>query len=58
MFKGNKHLKLKKTIYESSSYSWPGKITCDTVDDPIIKDKRDTIIKVTATAICGSDLHM
>lgn len=36
----------------------PGKITCDTVDDPKIKDKRDAIIKVTATAICGSDLHM
>jgi threonine dehydrogenase-like Zn-dependent dehydrogenase len=36
----------------------PGKITCDTVDDPSIKDNRDAIIKVTATAICGSDLHM
>ena len=36
----------------------PGKITCDTVDDPSLKDNRDAIIKVTATAICGSDLHM
>jgi len=36
----------------------PGKITCDTVADPSIKDNRDAIIKVTATAICGSDLHM
>ncbi len=36
----------------------PGKITCDTVDDPIIQKSRDAIIKVTATAICGSDLHM
>jgi threonine dehydrogenase-like Zn-dependent dehydrogenase len=36
----------------------PGKITCDTVDDPIIKDERDIILKVTATAICGSDLHI
>lgn len=36
----------------------PGKITCDTVDDPIIKSDRDIILKVTATAICGSDLHM
>ncbi|MDB5284904.1 MAG: dehydrogenase [Bacteroidota bacterium] len=35
-----------------------GKITCDTVDDPIIKEERDAIIKVTATAICGSDLHI
>ncbi len=36
----------------------PGKVTCDTVDDPQIKDQRDIILKVTATAICGSDLHI
>ena len=36
----------------------PGKVTYDTVDDPIIKDQRDIILKVTATAICGSDLHI
>ena len=36
----------------------PGKVTCDTVDDPKIKDQTDIILKVTATAICGSDLHI
>ena len=36
----------------------PGKVTCDTVDDPILKEDRDIILKVTATAICGSDLHI
>jgi threonine dehydrogenase-like Zn-dependent dehydrogenase len=36
----------------------PGKVTCDTVDDPKLKDKSDIILKVTATAICGSDLHI
>lgn len=36
----------------------PGLIKCDTVDDPIIKDSKDVILKVTSTAICGSDLHM
>jgi threonine dehydrogenase-like Zn-dependent dehydrogenase len=36
----------------------PGKVTCDNVDDPGIKDDRDIILKVTATAICGSDLHI
>ncbi len=36
----------------------PGKVTCDNVDDPIIKEQRDIILKVTATAICGSDLHI
>lgn len=36
----------------------PGKISYDTVDDPKIKDQRDIILRVTATAICGSDLHI
>ncbi len=36
----------------------PGKISYDTVDDPKIDDQRDVIIKVTSTAICGSDLHI
>jgi threonine dehydrogenase-like Zn-dependent dehydrogenase len=36
----------------------PGKITCDTIDDPIIKNSDDIILKVTSTAICGSDLHI
>jgi threonine dehydrogenase-like Zn-dependent dehydrogenase len=36
----------------------PGKVTCDTVDDPILQEDRDIILKVTATAICGSDLHI
>lgn len=39
---------------------WHGKgdIRCDTVADPIIEDRRDVIVKVTACAICGSDLHL
>jgi threonine dehydrogenase-like Zn-dependent dehydrogenase len=36
----------------------PKKVTFDTVPDPSIKDDRDIILKVTATAICGSDLHI
>src|ERR1700709_1755860 len=36
----------------------PGKVTCDNVDDPKLKNDRDIILKVTATAICGSDLHI
>ena len=31
---------------------------CEEVDDPKIEDSRDAIIKVTACAICGSDLHI
>lgn len=39
---------------------WHGKsdIRCDTVPDPQIEDARDVVIKVTACAICGSDLHL
>ncbi len=36
----------------------PGSIKYDTVDDPQIKEQSDIILKVTATAICGSDLHL
>lgn len=39
---------------------WHGKgdIRCESVPDPRIEDARDAIIKVTACAICGSDLHI
>ncbi|MEZ0485055.1 zinc-dependent alcohol dehydrogenase [Fibrella aquatica] len=33
-------------------------VRVDTVPDPIIEDGRDAIIRVTSTAICGSDLHI
>jgi threonine dehydrogenase-like Zn-dependent dehydrogenase len=36
----------------------PRNISCDTVDDPTLKESRDAIIRVTSTAICGSDLHI
>ncbi len=40
--------------------AWHGKgdMRCETVPDPTIQDGRDAIIKVTACAICGSDLHL
>jgi threonine dehydrogenase-like Zn-dependent dehydrogenase len=36
----------------------PGSIQYDTVDDPGLKAHDDIILKVTSTAICGSDLHI
>ena len=36
----------------------PGDISYDTVPDPRIEDSRDVILRVTSTAICGSDLHI
>jgi threonine dehydrogenase-like Zn-dependent dehydrogenase len=33
-------------------------VRVDTVPDPAIADPTDMIVKITATAICGSDLHL
>ena len=39
---------------------WHGKsdVRIDSVPDPKIQDPRDAIIRITSTAICGSDLHL
>jgi len=40
--------------------TWQGrhKVQVDTVPDPEIVNPRDAIIRITSTAICGSDLHL
>ena len=40
--------------------TWHGRndVRVETVPDPEILNPRDAILKVTATAICGSDLHL
>jgi len=40
--------------------TWHGKhdVRMETVDDPQIVNPRDAIIRITSTAICGSDLHL
>jgi threonine dehydrogenase-like Zn-dependent dehydrogenase len=40
--------------------TWQGKrsVSVETVPDPTIIEATDAIIKVTSTAICGSDLHL
>jgi threonine dehydrogenase-like Zn-dependent dehydrogenase len=35
-----------------------GKVQVDNVPDPKIEDPRDIIVKITASGICGSDLHL
>ena len=39
---------------------WHGKhdVRVDTVPEPQIESPRDIIVKITSTAICGSDLHL
>jgi threonine dehydrogenase-like Zn-dependent dehydrogenase len=40
--------------------TWHGKrdVRVETVADPVIQEPTDAIIRVTATGICGSDLHL
>jgi threonine dehydrogenase-like Zn-dependent dehydrogenase len=35
-----------------------GKVSVDTVPDPKIEDPGDVVVRITTTAICGSDLHL
>src|SRR5438874_13725223 len=58
----NDHFKRSSTLGGQfmRALVWHGKgdVRCDTVPDPIIEDPRDIIVKITSTAICGSDLHL
>ncbi len=40
--------------------TWQGteKVTVESVPDPTLQEPTDAIIRVTSTAICGSDLHL
>lgn len=39
-------------------YQGPRTVAVENVDDPRIEDPNDVVVKITTTAICGSDLHM
>jgi glutathione-independent formaldehyde dehydrogenase len=39
-------------------YKEPFDVAVEDVEDPKIQDPTDVVIRVTSTAICGSDLHM
>ena len=40
--------------------TWHGKrdVRVEEVPDPSIQERNDAIVKITTTAICGSDLHL
>ena len=40
------------------TFEGPGAVAVKDVEDPVLKDERDAVIRVTASAICGSDLHL
>src|SRR5260370_9015531 len=39
-------------------YRGPFQVAVDNVEDPRVEHPNDVIVKITSTAICGSDLHM
>lgn len=40
------------------TFHGPGDVRCERVDDPELVEPGDAIVRVAATAICGSDLHV
>ncbi|QMU55933.1 MAG: zinc-binding dehydrogenase [Candidatus Mycalebacterium zealandia] len=38
-------------------YNKPGDVSVEKIADPKIQDERDVILRVTKSAVCGSDLH-
>ena len=44
-------------IMKAVCWHGTGDVRIDTVKDPEILDPKDIIIQVTASGICGSDLH-
>jgi len=44
---------MKALTYQSSK-----KVSVETVPDPVLEQEDDVLLRVTATAICGSDLHI
>jgi threonine dehydrogenase-like Zn-dependent dehydrogenase len=40
--------------------TWQGKrsVSVETVPDPVIREGTDAIVRITSSAICGSDLHL
>ncbi|WP_019810056.1 glutathione-independent formaldehyde dehydrogenase [Saccharomonospora halophila] len=44
---------MKAVVYQGAN-----EVSVEEVDDPRIEDPTDVLVRVTTTAICGSDLHM
>lgn len=40
--------------------TWQGtrKVSVETVPDPVIREPTDAVVRITSTAVCGSDLHL
>ena len=49
-----------KVYYTGEAVCWEGikKVSVEEVPDPKVLNPQDAIVKITSTAICGSDLHI
>lgn len=43
---------------KAAVYYGAGNISCTRIDDPAVRNDHEMLVKVTATSICGSDLHL
>ncbi len=42
----------------ANTFVSPGKTRVERVPDPKILNQKDAIVRISSTAICGSDLHL
>jgi threonine dehydrogenase-like Zn-dependent dehydrogenase len=49
-----------QSIVKLKALTWHGKrdVRVDNVPDPTISEPTDAVLRMTTTAICGSDLHL
>src|SRR6267154_822041 len=50
--------KHKETFMRATCWMGKNDVRVEHVPDPKILNQRDAIVRVTSTAICGSDLHL
>src|SRR5699024_1086115 len=48
----------ERNIMRALVYQGPYEVAVQDVEDPAIQDPSDVIVRITTSAICGSDLHM
>src|SRR5664279_5744019 len=55
-----KHARLdeRRCTMKALVYKGPGEKTWEDVPDPVIREATDIIVKMAATTICGTDLHI
>ncbi len=52
------HLILREAIMKALLYKGPGEKSWEEVPNPVIRESTDVIVKMVATTICGTDLHI